>query len=62
MKARQINIVALLFFVFQVGMAQTKYTLDHSSSNISIAGTSNLHDWEMKAIGMTANIVLDVSP
>lgn len=47
-----ISILASLFAI--TATAQNVYTLNEKNSKLSVLGTSSLHDWEMEAIGFTA--------
>ncbi len=59
MKTRYIFIAAGFFLAMQLVQAQSSFKVDNSNSSITITGTSNVHDWEMKAAGMTVSMVLD---
>ena len=55
------KIVALSIFFAIVSIttiAQTNYSLDGQRSNVTIKGTSTLHDWEMKAEEIRGSIIL----
>lgn len=42
--------IALIGFLASFSVkAQTVFTLDNSASNLTVKGTSSLHDWEVKA-------------
>lgn len=58
MKIRHI-LILLLIFTSQPGKTQDQYALDNTKSSIKITGTSNVHDWEMQASGISANMTLD---
>lgn len=38
--------------------AQESFRLDHRNSEITVKGTSSVHDWEMKATAMSATIAV----
>jgi len=43
-----IGSMLVMLFVMQVSVAQT-YTLNNATSSLQVDGTSNLHDWDIKA-------------
>lgn len=51
-KYLSISILTLLLTV--TATAQNVYTLNEKNSNLTVSGTSSLHDWEMEATGFSA--------
>ncbi|MGM0474236.1 MAG: YceI family protein [Bacteroidota bacterium] len=48
-------IIAILTFIVSIAAtAQDVYKLNEENSNLSVTGTSSLHDWEMEATGFSA--------
>lgn len=50
----------LMLFLTQVSIAQT-YQLNNGSSSLRIDGTSNLHDWDIKAENQKGKITVEIS-
>jgi hypothetical protein len=46
----------LLLGVGTMVNSQAQFKIDNSSSTLILEGTSNLHDWEMKAVSMKGNL------
>lgn len=51
--------LVMIFFVSQ-GYAQ-EFNLNNATSELTVFGTSNLHDWDVKAEKQSGKIVLDVA-
>ncbi|WP_345143373.1 YceI family protein [Flavobacterium ginsengiterrae] len=63
MKTNKIKLIAVVFAIFGItsfASAQKSYTLD-SKSTFSVAGTSTLHDWEMKSASGTGTANLTIA-
>lgn len=63
MKTNTLKIFALaavFFGITSIASAQKSYTLD-SKSTFSVAGTSTLHDWEMKSASGTGTASLNLA-
>ncbi|WP_253251043.1 YceI family protein [Flavobacterium sp. ACN6] len=63
MKTNKIKLFALAIAFFGItsfAAAQKSYTLD-AKSTFSVAGTSTLHDWEMKSASGTGTASLNIS-
>ncbi len=57
MMKKQIIVPALaILFMAATVEAQESFRLDHRNSEITVKGTSSVHDWEMKATAMSAKI------
>lgn len=61
MKKQYFIILTALVFAAQTGFAQEKFRMDERNSEITVEGTSSVHDWEMKATEMKASIQLKIS-
>lgn len=53
-------VVTAFLGISSLATAQKSYTLD-SKSNFSVAGTSTLHDWEMKSASGTGTATLNIA-
>ena len=54
----------LLFFVLLFFVSHTyaqEYTLDNATSELTVFGTSNLHDWDVKAEKQSGKLLLDLA-
>jgi len=60
MKKQYIIIISMLILGLQTGFAQEKFKLDERNSEITVTGTSSVHDWEMNATAMNASIQLSI--
>lgn len=63
MKTNNIKFIAVVMAFFGItsfAAAQKSYTLD-SKSTFSVAGTSTLHDWEMKSASGTGTASLNIA-
>ncbi|MDP5202180.1 YceI family protein [Flavobacterium sp. DG2-3] len=63
MKTNSIKLIALVIAFFGMttfAAAQKSYTLDNKST-FSVAGTSTLHDWEMKSASGTGTASLNIA-
>lgn len=63
MKTNKIKLIAVVFAIFGItsfASAQKTYALD-SKSTFSVAGTSTLHDWEMKSASGTGTANLTIA-
>jgi polyisoprenoid-binding protein YceI len=60
MKKQYLIIIIALVLGLQTGLAQEKFRLDDRNSEIMVEGTSSVHDWEMIATAMDANIELSI--
>ena len=63
MKTNSIKLIALVIAFFGMtsfATAQKSYTLDNKST-FSVAGTSTLHDWEMKSASGTGTASLNIA-
>ena len=58
MKTRFIGFVILILLTVQTGFGQEVFRIDNSKSVMKITGTSNVHDWEMSASGMSVTMAL----
>lgn len=61
MKKQYLIILTALILAAQTGFAQEKFRMDERNSEITVEGTSSVHDWEMKATEMNASIQLKIS-
>ncbi len=56
------NKLVLLVLLLSAGLfglvAQSDYSINNSESKIMVAGTSNLHDWELVAQNLSSELVL----
>lgn len=52
-------LIVMIFFAGQV-FAQD-FKLDNTASKLTVFGTSNIHDWDVKAEKQSGNIVVDLS-
>lgn len=63
MKTNKLKLIAAIitfFGITSIATAQKSYTLD-SKSTFSVAGTSTLHDWEMKSASGTGTANLTIA-
>ncbi|MDF1571935.1 MAG: YceI family protein [Bacteroidales bacterium] len=60
MRKQYIMIISVLILGLQTGFAQEKFKLDERNSEITVTGTSSVHDWEMNATAMNASIQLSI--
>lgn len=58
MKTKIIIGLAMLIISSHGLLAQEKYKLDLENSNVTVTGTSSIHDWEMKATALSAEILV----
>lgn len=61
MKKQYLIILSALLLGLQTGFSQEKFRVDERSSEITVEGTSSVHDWEMRATDMNASIQLNIS-
>lgn len=59
MKTRTIVLGILILWTVQSGFGQEVFRIDNSKSTLTITGTSNVHDWEMSASGMSVTMALE---
>src|SRR5690554_3727458 len=53
-----------LFFVLLLFVTQTysqEYNLNNATSELTVFGTSNLHDWDIKAETQSGKIIVDLN-
>ena len=60
MKKQYIILTGLLVLSLQAAVAQEKFRLDEKNSEITVSGTSSVHDWEMNTTAMKASIQLSI--
>jgi polyisoprenoid-binding protein YceI len=58
---QHIILTGLLIITLQTAVAQEKFRLDEKNSEITVIGTSSVHDWEMNATAMKASIQLSIA-
>lgn len=51
--------ILVMFVTTQISLAQT-YNLNNNASNLTIEGTSNIHDWEIEAKDQKGKIVVEL--
>lgn len=56
---RLLGSVLIMLFVVQVSVAQT-YNLSNATSTLRVDGTSNLHDWDIKAENQKGKISVEL--
>ncbi|MEX2371151.1 MAG: YceI family protein [Bacteroidales bacterium] len=60
MKKQHVVIIVSLLFISQIVLSQENFRLNKNNSEITVEGTSSVHDWEMVAKEMTANLQLKI--
>lgn len=61
MKKQYLIILSALIFGLQAAFSQETFRVDERNSEITVEGTSSVHDWEMKATAMNASIQLKIN-
>lgn len=61
-KHLRFNKILFILLIFWVGQTYgQEYTLSNEASELTVFGTSNLHDWDVKAETQSGKLVLDAS-
>lgn len=56
---RKVTLAMVFVMTYSTALIAQNYKLDPSNSNLIVFGTSNLHDWEIKAESQQGNLVLN---
>lgn len=61
-KVTQFSSIFLITMIFLAGQAFAQdFKLNNAASKLTVYGTSNLHDWDVKAEKQSGSIVVDLS-
>lgn len=56
---KKVTLAMVFVMTYSTALIAQNYKLDPSNSNLIVFGTSNLHDWEIKAESQQGNLVLN---
>jgi polyisoprenoid-binding protein YceI len=56
---KKVTLAMVFVMTYSTELIAQNYKLDPSNSNLIVFGTSNLHDWEIKAESQQGNLVLN---
>jgi polyisoprenoid-binding protein YceI len=56
---KKITLAMVFVMMYSTELIAQNYKLDPSNSNLTVFGTSNVHDWEIKAESQQGNLVLN---